>query len=123
MTALPTSRPTIWLRSASAPATEVNAPRCSGPQDLVDRVLEALRAIRELDGGLDVIASGRVVALSIDEDEAVLTLGLGGVQCHGAHAIAEEAFNVLRDVLPGRDLYLRSASSTSCALGQGAGAR
>ena len=83
----------------------------------MDAVLSALRRISEPDGSVDIVSSGRVLGLEIGVDEACLTLGIGKGQCHGAHGIAELAFEVLRCHLPDTDLYLTHAAPGGCAGG------
>lgn len=113
-------RPAIWIQAhpAAAPAAP---PRCSGPAERVAAVLQGLRAIPEPgERGQDIVSSGRIVALDISADEATLTLRVGNGRCHGAHDIAECAFEVLRAQLPDTDLYLRHEYAASCGSAVGA---
>lgn len=104
----------IWLRVSGSERPDPPPFTSRGPAHLVDPVVGALRQILEPDGGADIVASGRVVALEIGPDEACLTLSLGMGQCHGAHAVAEAAFDVLRACLPDLDLYLAHATHSGC---------
>lgn len=85
-----------------------------GEPALLDKVVQALRSVREAQGGLDIVSSGRVRSLEITPDEAVLTMHLGGGHCGSAQVLAELAFDVLREQLPDTDLYLRHEQSGSC---------
>lgn len=109
-----TARSPIWLRVSTPERVTPEPLKCQGPGHLVDPVVAALRAIREPEGDADIVASGRVVGLDIGSDEACLTLSLGMGQCHGAHAVAEAAFDVMRALLPDRDLYLAHAQHSGC---------
>ena len=85
-----------------------------GEPALLDKVVQALRSVREAQGGLDIVSSGRVRSLEITPDEAVLTMHLGGGHCGSAQVLAELAFDVLREQLPDTDLYLRHEQSGGC---------
>ena len=85
-----------------------------GEPALLDKVVQALRSVREAQGGPDIVSSGRVRSLEITPDEAVLTMHLGGGHCGSAQVLAELAFDVLREQLPDTDLYLRHEQSGSC---------
>ncbi|MDZ7857344.1 iron-sulfur cluster assembly protein [Sphaerotilus sp.] len=76
--------------------------------------MQALRRVREAQGGQDIVSSGRVRSLEITPDEAVLTMHLGGGHCGSAQVLAELAFDVLREQLPDTDLYLRHEQSGGC---------
>ncbi len=107
-------RSPIWLRVSGAERPEPPPFTSRGPEHLVAPVVAALRDIREPEGVADIVSSGRVVALEIGPDEACLTLSLGMGQCHGAHGVAEAAFDVLRACLPDLDLYLAHATHSGC---------
>lgn len=85
-----------------------------GEPALLDKVVQALRRVREAQGGPDIVSSGRVRSLEITPDEAVLTMHLGGGHCGSAQVLAELAFDVLREQLPDTDLYLRHEQSGGC---------
>lgn len=85
-----------------------------GEPALLDKVVQALRSVREAQGGPDIVSSGRVRSLEITPDEAVLTMHLGGGHCGSAQVLAELAFDVLREQLPDTDLYLRHEQSGVC---------
>ncbi|MFO1276055.1 MAG: iron-sulfur cluster assembly protein [Sphaerotilus natans] len=89
-------------------------PRLSGDLPAATRVLQALRAVREQGEGPDIVSSGRVRAIEVGQDEAVLTLRLGGGRCGSAQVLAELAFDVMREQLPDLDLYLRHEHSGGC---------
>lgn len=129
-------RPTaIWIQPARHPATpespidtgcggcvgdepaaaDVTAPRLSGDPQLIERVFEALRQVREAQGGHSIVESGRVQGLDIGDGEATLTLRMGQGLCTDARRLAEEAFEALRQSLPDTDLYLRHDRPTGCA--------
>jgi len=112
------NRQAIWILTAQpepAKAGSSPAPRLSGQPLLVERVMARLALLRDPATGVDVVAGGRVVALEIGTDEATLTLRIGSGHCDTAHHVAEEAFDILRAELPGRDLYLRHVQATPCA--------
>ena len=101
--------------SGPAPAPAPTAvPIWIGEPALLDKVVHALRRVREPQGGRDIVSSGRVRSLEITPDEAVLTLYLGGGHCGSAQVLAELAFDVLREQLPDTDLYLRHEQSGGC---------
>jgi Iron-sulfur cluster assembly protein len=81
---------------------------------LLARVVAALCRVRETADGPDIVHSGRVRSLVITQDEAVLTLHLGGGHCSSAQVVAELAFDVLRMQLPDTDLYLRHERAGGC---------
>lgn len=91
-----------------------NDPVWTGDPVLLAQVVQALRRVREAQGGLDIVSSGRVRSLEITPDEAVLTMHLGGGHCGSAQVLAELAFDVLREQLPDTDLYLRHEQSGGC---------
>lgn len=78
-----------------------------GDQAAAARLLEALRAVRDPETGLDLVEAGWVHALRVDQDEAELTLQSRMSGCSVARVLAEDAFNVLRRELPDTDLYIR----------------
>jgi hypothetical protein len=94
-----------------APAIAPAKPVWRGDPVVVARVLDALRTVRESTDGPDIVSSGRVRALEIGPDEAVLTMHLGGGHCGSAQVLA---FDVLRAQLPDTDLYLRHEHSGGC---------
>lgn len=96
---------------ASVPSAE---PLWIGEPAVLDKVVRALRNVHESQGGPDIVSSGRVRSLEITPDEAVLTMHLGGGHCGSAQALAELAFDVLREHLPDTDLYLRHEQSGGC---------
>lgn len=109
------ARAAIWLRPADRQVLPPAEPlRRRGPENDLQRVLEALSAVPDPMTGRDIISAGRVVALELDPGEATLTLRLGAGHCDHAHHVAEEAFDVLRLHLPDTDIYLRHHSGTSC---------
>ena len=129
-------RPTaIWIQPARNPAAPDNpldtgcggcasdepaatgaaAPSLSGDPQLIERVFEALRQVREAQGGHSIVDSGRVQGLDIGDGEATLTLRMGQGLCADARRLAEEAFEALRQSLPDTDLYLRHDRPTGCA--------
>jgi metal-sulfur cluster biosynthetic enzyme len=103
---------TIWIQPVRAPDAE---PRLTGPQDRLDAVMAALRRVQELRETRDIVASGRVQAIEIADDEATLTLRMGQGLCDDAHVMAEMAFEALRSALPDTDLYLRHDRPLGCA--------
>ncbi|GKQ57424.1 iron-sulfur cluster assembly protein [Sphaerotilus sulfidivorans] len=113
-----TRRP-IWMRTAPAdlapPPPE--PPRLGGDAAIAAQVLEALRTVRERGDGPDIVSSGRVHAIEVGPDEAVLTLRLGGGRCGSAQVLAELAFDVMRQQLAplDLDLYLRHEHSGGCS--------
>lgn len=113
-------RPAIWIQALRPERAPAAPPNCSGPAEQVAAVLQALSEISELEPSLNIVNSGRVVALDIGPDEATLTLRMGDSHCHGAQGIGEQAFDVLRAQLPDTDLFLRHDYAKSCAsaLGQ-----
>jgi len=94
--------------------TSAAEPVWIGEPALLDKVVHALRHVREAQGGPDIVSSGRVRSLEITPDEAVLTMHLGGGHCGSAQVLAELAFDVLRAQLPDTDLYLRHEHSGGC---------
>jgi hypothetical protein len=104
------------MRTAApeTPSVPPVEPIWQGDPAVVARVVAALRTVRESAGGPDIISSGRVRALEIGPDEAVLTMHLGGGHCGSAQVLAELAFDVLRAQLPDTDLYLRHEHSGGC---------
>ncbi|HMX09350.1 MAG TPA: iron-sulfur cluster assembly protein [Burkholderiaceae bacterium] len=115
---MPPNRPAIWIQPAQpaqAAATAPLPPRLSGPAPLIERVMARLAQLRDPASGVDLLQGGRVVALEIDADEATLTLRIGSGDCDTAHHVAEEAFDILRAELPGRDLFLQHVQATPCA--------
>jgi metal-sulfur cluster biosynthetic enzyme len=98
------------MRTSPAAAPVPSTPKqvwCGDPAVLA-RVKAALRQLHEPGVNADIVSSGRVHSLVIDNGEAVLTLNLhsdGG--CGNAHVLAEQVFGVLRTELPDTDLYLR----------------
>lgn len=102
--------------ASNGPAkTSPTEPVRIGEPALLDKVVDALRRVREAQGGPDIVSSGRVRSLEITPDEAVLTMHLGGGHCGSAQVLAELAFDVLREQLPDTDLYLRHEQSGDCA--------
>ncbi|WP_338414766.1 iron-sulfur cluster assembly protein [uncultured Sphaerotilus sp.] len=106
----------IWMHvapngQAKSPPVE---PVWVGEPVLLDKVVHALRRVREAQGGPDIVSSGRVRSLEITPDEVVLTMHLGGGHCGSAQVLAELAFDVLREQLPDTDLYLRHEHSGGC---------
>lgn len=106
----------IWMHLAPSgqPLPAPPAPVWVGEPEQVARVVQALRSVHEAHGGPDIVSSGRVRALEITPDEAVLTLHLGGGHCGNAQVLAELAFDVLRAALPDTDLYLRHEHAGGC---------
>lgn len=112
------SRPAIRIRPLPTTASSVPAltpPRVSGSPALVERVMARLSRVLDPASGQDIVSGGRVVALDIGPEEAMLTLRIGTGHCDSAHHVAEEAFAVLRAELPDTDLYLRHVQATPCA--------
>ncbi|MEO8299456.1 MAG: iron-sulfur cluster assembly protein [Burkholderiales bacterium] len=83
------------------------APTLRGPASTLDRVVQALRSVRDPDSGADIVDAGWLRGLSIDGGEAELNLRMPRVGCTAMHIVAEAAFSVLRRELPDTDLYLR----------------
>lgn len=109
------ARASIWLLPADRPVPAPIEPlRQRGPENDLQRVLEALSVVSDPMTGRDIISAGRVVALELDPGEATLTLRLGAGHCNHAHHVAEEVFDVLRLQLPDTDLYLRHVSDLVC---------
>ena len=106
----------IWMHVApNGPAKPSPVePVWIGETALLDKVVQALRRVREAQDGPDIISSGRVRSLEITPDEAVLTMHFGGGHCGSAQVLAELAFDVLREQLPDTDLYLRHEHSGGC---------
>jgi len=71
------------------------------------RLLDALRSVRDPETGLDLVAAGWVHALRVEDDEAELTLKNRMSGCSVARILAEDAFGVLRRERPDTDLYIR----------------
>lgn len=88
-----------------------------GDRAAAARLLEALRAVRDPDSGLDLVAAGWVHMLRIEDDEAELTLQRRAAGCSVARVLAEDAFAVLRRELPDTDLYIRHLRSPHGAAG------
>ncbi len=91
-------------------------PRLIGDAARLDRVMSALRQVRQQDCAPDIVSGGRVRSLEIGPDEAVLTLRLEGGRCGSAQVLAELAFDVMRQQLAplDLDLYLRHEHSGGC---------
>lgn len=104
----------IWMRTESASPAPEPDPVWLGDPIRIARVVAALRTVREGTGGPDIVSSGRVRSLEIGDGEATLTMRLGGGHCGSAQALAELAFDVLREQLPDTDLYLRHEHSGGC---------
>lgn len=78
-----------------------------GDRVAAERLLDALRGVRDPESGLDLVAAGWVHAVRVDGDEAELTLQSRMSGCSVARVLAEDAFAVLRRELPDTDLYIR----------------
>lgn len=78
-----------------------------GDQGAAQRLLAALRGVRDPETGLDLVDAGWVHALRVEADEAELTLQNRMAGCSVARVLAEDAFGVLRRELPDTDLYIR----------------
>lgn len=89
------------------PAAATEPVQLLGDRRAALRLLEALRAVRDPETGLDLVAAGWVHALRVEEDEAELTLQSRTSGCSVARVLAEDAFSVLRRELPDTDLYIR----------------
>jgi hypothetical protein len=81
-------------------------PRLEGDPALLQRVLDALRDVSDAEGNL--VDGQRVAALRIAGGEAELTLAFPA-GCGQARWLAEDAFQVLRRVLPDTDVYVLHA--------------
>lgn len=100
----------IWMRTstAAAPVAPPSEQVWRGDPAVLERVKTALRRLHEPGVNADIVSSGRVHSLVIEDGEAVLTLNLrddGG--CGNAHVLAEQVFDVMRAELPDTDLYLQ----------------
>ena len=82
------------------------APALHGPQDQIERVMAALRTALGNQGGDGVHL---VRALRLDDGEAELTLAVEP-RCGGL-ALADIAFQTLRQLLPDTDIYVRHAAA------------
>lgn len=98
-----------------ADPAQVGEPLLEGPGEQLVAVLAALRRVQELRDARDIVSSGRVQAVRIVGGEATLTLRMGQGLCSDAHALAERAFEALREALPDTDLYLHHDRPTGCA--------
>lgn len=85
----------------TVPGERCVAPQLSGPADEVQRLLGALAA------ALGAESASRVQALVVRPGEVELTLAIS-LQCGGA-ALAEQAFQTLRTLLPDTDVYVLPA--------------
>ena len=81
-------------------------PRLQGDPALLQRVLDALRTVHDDQGNL--VDGRRVAALRIADGEAELTLAFPAA-CGQARGLADDAFQVLRRVLPDTDVYVLHA--------------
>lgn len=109
---MPKRRTAIWIQ----PAQPALPPTLfSGEPQRIERVMQALRGVRELSSTRSIVDSGRVQALEVSADEATLTLRIGLGLCHEADLLAELAFEALRVALPDTDLYLRHDRAPTCA--------
>lgn len=102
-------RPTPATLEAAAPV------QLLGDLAAAERLLAALRHVRDPETGLDLVAAGWVHALRVEPDEAELTLQSRMSGCSVARVLAEDAFSVLRRELPDTDLYIRHLRHASGA--------
>ncbi len=89
----------------SAVGQSCEAPRLSGPQHQVQRVMDELGIALTANGGSAVEL---VRSLRLDDGEAELVLAVAP-QCSGA-LLADAAFEVLRRLLPDTDIYVTHAA-------------
>lgn len=114
---MPLRRPIFWLQpvasteaSRSAPSTPFGAPRCTAPRLAGDRaalgkVLQALRHVGDHEFGHNIVDDQHITALTLNEDEVELSLSFAPA-CGLHQQLAEAAFQALRRMLPGRDIYV-----------------
>lgn len=124
-------RPAIWIQPAASPAraddcggcaqpaaadgADLPPPELRGDAATLARVLACLAGVHEPAQVLDIVASGRVQAIAVDDGEATLTLRMGQGLCADAHWLAERAFEAMREALPDTDIYLRHDRPVGCA--------
>jgi metal-sulfur cluster biosynthetic enzyme len=85
------------------------APTLQGAADQIDRVMNSLRAVVDPDGGGSLVDLHLVQGLRIEDGEAELTVTFPR-GCGSAKALAEDAFQALRRLLPDTDIYVRHAA-------------
>lgn len=85
------------------------APRLTGPHALLCQALEALRGVVDPESGRNLVDLQLVQALRIEGGEAELTLAFAR-GCGANRLMAEDAFQVLRRLLPDTDVYIGHAS-------------
>jgi metal-sulfur cluster biosynthetic enzyme len=90
------------------------APQLQGDPGLLQQALAALRGVREPVQGGDLVTLQLVLALRVEGGEAELTLTYPA-GCGAARLMAEDAFQVLRRVLPDTDVYVLHASAAATA--------
>lgn len=110
---------TIWMHSAqsraapgvcgaAAPDRGFGPPALAGDAGELARVLRALHGVPFAADGADLVDAGQVRGLHIAGGEAELTLAFPR-GCGALRVAAEQAFQVLRQVLPDTDIYVRHA--------------
>ena len=119
---------TLWLHSAqsqdapgacgstgaaaacgSAPLHQAfGQPALVGEAGELARVMHALHGVPFATDGTDLVDAGQVRGLYIAGGEAELTLAFPR-GCGALRLVAEQAFQVLRQVLPDTDIYVRHA--------------
>lgn len=96
----------VPVAQAQAPVVTESA-QLLGDRAAAQRLLEALRGVRDPESGLDLVDAGWVHSLRVEPDEAELLLQSRTAGCSVARVLAEDAFAVLRRELPDTDLYIR----------------
>ena len=101
--------------AACAAQADVFSRRCAAPQlqgdpALLQQALSALRGVRDPVQGGNLVGMQLVQALRVEGGEAELTLTYPH-GCGAARLMAEDAFQVLRRVLPDTDVYVLHAAT------------
>jgi hypothetical protein len=85
----------------------VMEPRFEGPAERVDALVKALVPLVGAELGPEWPTGAWLRALTLNDDEAVLTIA-PGLACHG-HIVATLAFDLMRRQLPDTDIYVAAA--------------
>lgn len=84
------------------------APALQGDGDMLRVVMEALNGVIEPASGRGIVELHLVRSLRIANGEAELTVSFQA-GCGGGREMAEDAFQILRRLLPDTDIYVRHA--------------